>query len=106
MLNSVSEPTIKLTKAPNSDTAAQEKPVGWPPLGAAKHQGHARPLSAGDFDQALREPTLPPRGRRATKAASPPANSSAQEAGSGTALTRRVKVGALPLKMPAVPVRA
>ena len=83
-------------------TAAQAEP----PLRAAKHQGHARPLSADGFDQALREPTLQPRGRRAAKAANPPASTSAKEAGSGTAPSRRVKMGALPLKRPGSPARA
>ena len=42
MLNSVSEPTIKLTKAPNSDTAAQEKQVGWASTGGGQ-ASRARP---------------------------------------------------------------
>ena len=42
MLDSVSEPTIKLTKAPNSDTAAQEKPVGWASTGGGQ-ASRARP---------------------------------------------------------------
>ena len=37
--------------------------------------------------------------RRAAQAASPPASTRAQEAGSGTALLRKLKMGASPVKM-------